>query len=134
MWKLRKYVSNKDLFSYIIIYILYKITFLLSPYLSGIFIDASVAKDFDKMILYAIYNIILFVAGQGVMYFFDIIEGEASTRSTINIYEKLDDNLLRYNLKTNNISRDKINQEITHNLDAVSKYIFKTPVNVVFNF
>lgn len=134
MWKLRKYVSNKDLFSYIVIYILYKITFLLSPYLSGIFIDASVAKDFDKMILYAIYNIILFVAGQGVMYFFDIIEGEASTRSTINIYEKLDDNLLRYNLKTNNISRDKINQEITHNLDAVSKYIFKTPVNVVFQF
>ena len=65
MWKLRKYISNKDLFSYIIIYILYKITFLLSPYLSGIFIDASVAKDFDKMILYAIYN---FVCGRSRSY------------------------------------------------------------------
>lgn len=133
MLKLKKFVSKKSVIIYTIIYAILRALYLVSPLMSKIFIDSAVEKDVVNMKLFTLINVVLFVLIQIVMYIFDIVEKKINTETISDIYEKIDSNLNTYDTKTDSINRDRLNQEITHNLNLIKGFIFEVPIKILFS-
>lgn len=133
MLKLKKFVSNKNIIIYVFVYGILRSLFLITPLISRNFIDSAVDKNISNMKLFALISVLLFVLTQIVMYIFDIIEKKINVETISDIYRKIDSNLEFYNIKTDSISRDRINQEITYNLGLIESFIFEIPIKIIFS-
>jgi ABC-type multidrug transport system fused ATPase/permease subunit len=97
------------------------------------FIDSVMQKDLEQLKFFALLNISIFLVGQYLDYLLDVFMGKAYSESYINIFKEINYNLENYNLITEKLDEEKINQEIGQNFELIKPFIFEYPINIVFS-
>ncbi|TFZ40420.1 ATP-binding cassette domain-containing protein [Soehngenia longivitae] len=133
MFKFIRFVSKKTLNTYIFIKAVLKVYYLIAPLITMKFIDSVMQKDLEKLKFFALLNISIFLVGQYLDYLLDVFMGKAYSESYINIFKEINYNLENYNLITEKLDEEKINQEIGQNFELIKPFIFEYPINIVFS-
>lgn len=133
MSNIKKLTSKKYKILYILIYIIYTLLYLLSPLFVMKFIDSIIAKDFNRLLIYAILYFACFVFIQVFSYLFSIMVGKVKANNFINFFSKLNLILKGFNFAHNKLSRDDLNQQIGQNFEMANPYFFIQPVELIFS-
>lgn len=126
-----KYISKIKLYTYLIVRIILKIYFLISPIITMTLIDSAVSRDIDKFINIVIISLVLFLVEAVLQVFSDYLKGALYTDNFIQVTNKLVKKAIYHD---RNVSDLNFEMQLSQNYELVSKYFFEVPINVIFSF
>ncbi len=133
MFILSRYVERKNLILKFILRILVRVSFVLSPFFLGKFINAVNNKNLDFIYKYLIYIVSLFVISQVLFYLDDLLYGKIETDTYKNIFYKGINKICSFDEKSATINPSQIHQEFGQNYELIKKFFFDYPIEVFVN-
>lgn len=112
MSKLAKLTSTKTKVLYILIYIVYDLTYFASPLFIMCFIDAVVEANKNYMIIFACLAFTDFIAVQIIGYLMSIFVGKIKAENVSKFYQELNRIISSNDLKEEEITQAKLSQYI----------------------
>ncbi|MCL1936241.1 MAG: ABC transporter ATP-binding protein/permease [Defluviitaleaceae bacterium] len=131
MFDLIKYISKKNIISYVLVIISSRTLFILSPLFLSFFINSVVDRNLESSIFWAVVMFAKFFWEQINNYCYGYTIEKSFATSYYNIFNKINNNLKSYDIKNKNITEIEIQQQLGQNYENIEYFIFYNPIESI---
>lgn len=133
MFRMMNLISRKSKLGYVVIYIILKMLYTITPLISMWFLDNIVEGNIQKAIVFAILAVVTLVCSQSFDYLFDVKEGALTCESWNAICDKIRHKLEHYDLSENTLTNAQLQQLLGQEYEEIKDFIFKNPIRIIMS-
>ena len=133
MFRMMNLISRKSKLGYIIIYVILKMLYTITPLISMWFLDNIVDGNIQKALIFAILAVVTLACSQSFDYLFDVKEGALTCESWNAICDKIRHKLNHYDLSENTLTNTQLQQLLGQEYEEIKDFIFKNPIRIIMS-